>query len=332
MEGGEAEQDRDGAPVHLGAQGHALGRRLGRQVELAAPRRRVGVVLGEGEGHRAPGGCGQAAHPRHLPLGRGQILAQGAGRGELEHACAQLAEHGADAEELVLGGERARHGLAVDGPVGQRARGREAEGTRLDALADEGSHGLDVVLGRRLVLGSPLAHDERPHGAVGDLGADVDRPRLHLDGVEVLGEALPAPPDALRQGSARDVLDPFHQADEPVMAVGGDRREADATVAHHQCGDPVRERRVELIVPGDLAVVVRVHVDPTGRDDGTVGVDLPRGPPVDSAHVGHDPVIDGHVGGSTGRSGPVDHRPAPDHQIVHLYTVCTRGRDDHIGR
>ena len=117
----EAQQDRHRAPVHLRTKGHTFRGRLGGQVELAAPRLGVVVVLSEGEGDWAVGRGRQATHPRHLFLRRGQVLAEGAGRRQLEHAGPELAEHRADAEELVLGRERAGHGLTVDGPVGQRA-------------------------------------------------------------------------------------------------------------------------------------------------------------------------------------------------------------------
>ena len=46
----------------------------------------------------------------------------------------QLAEHLADAEQLVLGRERAGHRLAVDRAVHDRARRREAERAGVDAL------------------------------------------------------------------------------------------------------------------------------------------------------------------------------------------------------
>ncbi|MGZ3478173.1 MAG: hypothetical protein ACXVCJ_26990, partial [Polyangiales bacterium] len=43
-------------------------------------------------------------HPRHLALGSGEVLAHHAGGCELEQAGAELAEHPADAEQLVFGG------------------------------------------------------------------------------------------------------------------------------------------------------------------------------------------------------------------------------------
>ena len=94
----------------------------------------------------------------------------GAGGGQLEHPGAQLAQHLADAEQLVLGGVGAGNGLAVDGPVGQRPAGGEPERAGLDALADDGRHRLDVLGVGGLVAGAALAHDVAAHRAVGHLG------------------------------------------------------------------------------------------------------------------------------------------------------------------
>ena len=93
-----------------------------------------------------------------LALGGGEVLAHHARGRELEQAGPELAEHRADAEQLVLGGEGAGHRLAVDGAVHDRARGREAERAGADAVAHELGHGRDVVGGGGLVAGAALAH------------------------------------------------------------------------------------------------------------------------------------------------------------------------------
>ena len=152
---------------------------------------------------------------------------------ELEDPGAQLTQGGADAEQLVLGRVGARDGLTVDGPVGDGARGGEPERAGGHGFLDDRVHRRDVVGRGRLVAGPALAHDVGAHRAVGDLGADVHGPATVVQGVEVLGEALPAPRHALGQRSAGDVLDPLHQPDEPVVLIGLSRSEADTAVAHH---------------------------------------------------------------------------------------------------
>ena len=108
----------------------------------------------------------------------------------------------------------------------------------------------------------------------GDLRGDVERAGDVVERVEVLADRLPVPLDGLAQRRAGDALDALHEADEPVVAVGRGGREADAAVAHHHGGDAVPDRRREQRVPGDLAVVVGVHVDEAGGDGEAGGVDL----------------------------------------------------------
>ena len=60
---------------------------------------------------------------------------------------------------------------------------------------------------------------------------------------------------------ARDVLDAFHQLDEPVVVGRAHRREADAAVADDDGRDAVPRRRDHALAPRRLAVVVGVDVD-----------------------------------------------------------------------
>ncbi len=225
------------------------------------------------EGHRDAGLGGQSGHPLDL-FGRVDDVFAGRTDGrELEHAAAAVGEGSPETEQLVLGSEGSRHGLAVDGAVRDGARRRHTECAGRDGLAHDGGHGLDVVGGGRFVLGAPLAHHVATHGAVGDLGGDVHGVAATRQVIEVLGEGLPLPVDALGERSARDVLDALHQLDQPVLRAGAHGREADAAVAHDQGGDAVHRAGRQLFVPGGLAVVVGVHVDETRRHEQTGGVD-----------------------------------------------------------
>ena len=107
---------------------------------------------------------------------------------------------------------------------------------------------------------------------------------------------LPVPPDGLAQRRAGDALDALHETDEPVVAVGRGGCEPDAAVAHDHGGDAVPDRRREQRVPGDLAVVVRVHVDEAGVTARPVASISSRPSVVDDADRGDEPVVDGHVG------------------------------------
>ena len=202
--GGEvAGQESGGPAADLGPQVGALGDGPQRLVHELAPQVGGRVHLQEGEGHRATDGGRQAPHPVDLLRRADDVLAGHSGRRQLEDPGAELAEGGADAEQLVLGGEGSRDGLAVDGQVGDRPRGGEAEGPGGDGVLHDGLHRLDVLGGGRLVAGAPLAHDVGAHRAVGDLGADVDGPAPAVEGVEVLGEGLPVPAACPRTAPCR---------------------------------------------------------------------------------------------------------------------------------
>ena len=131
------------------------------------------------------------------------------------------AERLAEREQLVLGGERAGHRLAVDGAGARscatwrsRARRRRSPRATMPAIAAMSS------ARRRLVARAALAHHVGAHRAVRHLRADVERERRGVERVEVLGEGLPLPVDALVQRGAGDVLDALHQLDEPVAPLG----------------------------------------------------------------------------------------------------------------
>ena len=138
-------EEQAGRPCrHLRHEVRAARRRVVGRVEQPAPLVGIGVVLQQGEGDRPAGRRGDLLHPRQLGLLGHQV------GGQLEHAAPQLAEHPADAEQLVGRGERPGDGLAVDRAMEQRARRGEAERTGRDALAHDRRHLGDVVRRRRL--------------------------------------------------------------------------------------------------------------------------------------------------------------------------------------
>ncbi len=173
-----------------------------------------------------------------------------------------------------------------------------------------------AVAGSFFAPRSPITY--AAHRAVRHLSADVEEQRTAIERVEVLRERLPLPLDAGRQRRAGNVLDAFHQSDEPVVPVGLHGREADAAVAHHHGRHPVPAGGREQRVPGDLAVEVGVHVDESGRHQRAVGVDLLVRELVDATDLGDDPVGDRDVGGARGLTRAVDDRSALDQQIVHV--------------
>ena len=169
-----------GRPATCGADRHALGRRPPARGR-AASRHWSGSRSFCDEREASPAGRSRPASRRIQStslLGRGEVLAHHARGRELEHAGAELAEHPADAEQLVLGGEGAGHGLAVDRACARscarsrsRARRPRCPRARWRAMASMSS----AVAGS--LRGAALAHHVGAHRAVRHLRADVDRAR-----------------------------------------------------------------------------------------------------------------------------------------------------------
>ena len=270
----------------------------------------------------------QSPHPLQFLLRRDDVLAGGALWGQLEHGLPAGGHGAAQTEQLLFGGKRAGHRFAVHRTVSQRARRGKPERAGLDRFGDQPAHCRDVVGGGRLVAGAPVPHRIGADGAVGDLAAHVDRELLLADRVQVLRVGLPAPGDALGQCGAGDVLDTLHQLDQPLLAAGPDRGEADAAVAGHHGGDPVAARRLEQAVPAHLPVVVRVDVDEAGRHhmpcriDGFGGVGHLRGARLGvvgapAYNVDDHAVLDADVGPVALRARAVHDSATDDLQVEH---------------
>ncbi len=75
-------------------------------------------------------------------------------------------------------------------------------------------------------------------------------------------------------GGGGDVLDAFHQLDQPLAVSRLAGRETDAAIAHDRGGDAVPGRGREMAVPHRLAIIMGVEVDEAGRDDLAPGIDL----------------------------------------------------------
>ena len=180
-----------------------------------------------------------------------------------------------------------------------------------NASADDAGHLGDLVGRGVLVLVRPLAHHVVPDRPVGDVARDVGGVAAAVEHVEVLGEGLPlAPRHAVGEGGAGDVLDALHHVDELLVVGRAHRREADAAVAEHDGGDAVGGRRLERVVPGDLAVVVGVEVEEAGRDERAVGVDLLAGGLVDRAD-GDDAAVVGSPTSPVNAAAPVPSTMVP---------------------
>ena len=265
----QAEHEADGARRDLALDREAVVGGRDDAVAQRAPRRPV-LLDRDRDAHRPARGLDHAPHDPELGVEVAEV------GHDLDHA-AGLGHDGRDPDELVTGGGERRRGLAPTGAVVGRARRGEPERAGGHAVAHDAAHRRDVVGGGGLALRAPLPHHVEAHRAVRHLRADVDVEVALAEEVEVLGEALPPPGQALVEGGAGDVLDTLHELDEAVAVLGPARREPDAAVPHHHRRDAVPRRRHDAVVPGDLAVVVGVDVDEAGHHHGAVGVDHPGG-------------------------------------------------------
>ena len=102
---------------------------------------------------------------------------------------------------------------------------------------------------------------------MGHLRRDIEHAVLLVQHVHIFGEGFPAPFDAFGERCARNVLDAFHQLDEPVVLVGAGGGKADAAVAHDDRGHAMPARRCDQRIPRHLTIVMCVNVDPARRHD-----------------------------------------------------------------
>ncbi len=305
----QPEQDADGAGCGLATHGDPVGVRLLEQLELASPG--ASCRVSQRERQRPAGARRHGPEERELGV---DVVEVGH---HLEHAATGRAHRSGDADQLVGLRREGRRQLAAAAAVVARARRAEAQRAGLDALAGQGSHGVDVEGGRRFTGCAALAHDVQSQGTVGHLRGEVDVEAAAVERVEELREGLPRPGQPLVQRRTGDVLDALHELDEPFVVGGADRCEADAAVPGDHGGHAVPGRRDQAVVPGRLAVVVHVDVDEAGGDDQPVGVDAARRRPVDPPDLGHHAAADRDVGRHRRPRRPVDDLAAPDDEVVH---------------
>ena len=261
--------------------------------------------------HGAAGGAGDVLDPSQF-LGFVQAVGN-----KLHGAETEAGKGAADGAHLLPGGAGSGHQVArlVDVPV--EAGGGEAEGTGPEGAAGDAAH-LGHVLARGVVVAA-LAHYIVADGDMGRLGSDVHRVR-GIDVVEVFGEGLPAPRDAVVQRRAGYVLDALHQFDQFAFGARPHRGEADPAIAHHDGSDPVPAARRHLFVPTDLAVVVGVDVHEAGGQQVAFGIDDPLGLGWTAASrrdFGDRAAVGDHIGADRLGAGAVDEGGVLDDEIVH---------------
>ncbi len=186
--------------------------------------------------------------------------------------------------------------------------------------------------GRGLAPDRAVAHHVDAQRQMRDLRADVDCALPAIELVHVLREGLPLPVQPGGEHRIGDFLDALHQVHQRAVMFLLHRREADAAIAEHHRGDAMPARGREQRVPHRLPIVMGVHVDPAGRHQQSIGVDLaPRRPLL--AADRRDPAAGYRdVAGEGGRARPVDDAAAANDDVVHGELPGWRRRNDAPGK
>ncbi len=150
------------------------------------------------------------------------------------------------------------------------------------------------------------------------LSAYVDAVR-RIDGIKILGKALPAPGDAIVQRSARDILDALHQRHQVVFGARSHRRKAHPAVAHDHGGYAMPGAGRYLLVPAHLTVVVSVNVHEARRQQQTFGIHCAHRTAELAGRIDRDDatIRHRHVRLERRLIGAVHHARVSDQQIVH---------------
>ena len=186
------------------------------------------------------------------------------------------------------------------------------------AFLDDARHFGDVGLGRDRAGLFAVAEHIGAHRAVRNVARDVDGAGQLFERVHIFGEGFPVPRHAFGERCAGDVLDPFHQADQPFVAVGLGGGEADAAIAHHDGGDAVPARRRHFGVPRRLSVIMGVDVDEAGGDDLAGGVDFLASRAEVFTHRDDPVAVDRDVRDKGRSARTIDDGAAANHQIMHV--------------
>ncbi|OWK28909.1 hypothetical protein SPDO_27450 [Sphingomonas dokdonensis] len=307
----QSEHQPDRAAGDLRLQWIALGDRGIEPIGELAPLIGHDIGLDHREAQRLARDPGQVAHKAELLV---HVLEIGH---PLQHAGAGIGDAAGDRLHLLARGAHGGGEIAIGGAVDHRAGGREAERAVAQRLCGEAAHFLILFRRGGIAIGAALSHHIDAQRAVRHLDGDVDVVRQLVDRVHIFAEAFPLPRQPFVQRGAGDVLDPLHQANQRVVILRADGREADAAIADDDGGGAQRGGRVHPGGPGDLAVIMGVDIDPAGGDELAGRVDFAFAGAADRADRGDPIAVDRDIAAKGRTARAIDDRAAPDHQVVH---------------
>ena len=234
------------------------------------------------------------------------------------HVDRALADLGRDPDQglgLLVGRRHRGNRTAPVPQVEAGSIGREAQGPSPYGLGHDRSHGGDLVIGGRSLVGG-VAHDVEPDRGMTDVTAEVDQRAPAADRLEVLGIGLEVPDHAGFEGGHAHVFDLVEGSKQrgPVLGPGG--CDAVAAVPGDDAGHPVPTGGGQRRVPEDLGVVVGVDVEkargyqPPRRIDLRIGRHL-------TGDLHHHAARDAYVCPHGRTAGPIDDHAPSNSQLRH---------------
>ena len=106
--------------------------------------------------------------------------------------------------------------------------------------------------------------------------------------------------------------------------LAADGREAHAAIAEHDGRGAVPGGRSQNGIPGGLAIIVRVHVDPARGDQPAVGLDLALARTGLAADLDDLVAGEGDVAGEGRCAGAIDDGAAANDDVVHCVPLSSK--------
>ena len=227
----------------------------------------------------------------------------------LDRAGADLTQHVAKREDLLLVGPQRRDMNALRVVMSFFARYREAQRPGLHAVTDDILHRLDLVVGGARLL-ALVAHHVMAHRGMADQIADIDAKAL-VEMVHVLARRFPVELDRA-QYLHWDRFDVREELGQPFFGALAHRRQRQGAIAENDGRRAVLGREGAQRVPGDLRVVMAVVVDEPGRDSAALGVDRTAGGAAQFADLDDFAVLDADIAPKSRHPRAVDDKAILD--------------------
>ena len=222
-------------------------------------------------------------------------------------------------QHLFVSRKGSRNGRTRHRAMPDRPRCRKPDSPGCQRFFHQLGHPGHVRWRRWIIRATSRTHHIIAQSSVRNLGGDIEGIFAGIEIIHILRKTLPsAPRNAFIECRAGDILDPFHHFDQFALTAGGHRRKANAAIAHHHGRDPVSGRGIELIVPANLAVVVGMNIDKTGRDNRPLRIKcLARRRGNGTCDLGDATIFDADIAHSWGSTQSINKLSALDQDIKH---------------